>query len=124
MKLKQLQALLEDVEAFEKPKIELEQFATGVRRLALRSCLAWQQAERFRLPCPGAHIAARILHVAHGLGDVQDCAVVDLGCGCGVLGIAAVLMGAGHVVRLLALPGVRCAPRLLTRAAACGPAGR
>jgi predicted RNA methylase len=75
MKLKQLQSLLEDVDGFAAPKIALEQYATG------------------------AHIAARILHTAHGLGDVEDCTVLDLGCGCGILGIAAVLMGAGHVVR-------------------------
>jgi predicted RNA methylase len=76
MKLKQLQALLEDVEPFAAPRIELEQYATG------------------------AHLAARILHTAHGLGDVEARVVVDLGCGCGVLAIASVLMGASHVVRL------------------------
>lgn len=41
-------------------------------------------------------------------GAVRGCAwlargmqvVIDLGCGCGVLGIAATLLGAGHVVRI------------------------
>ena len=32
MKLKQLQALLEDVEPFAKPKVALEQYVTGARR--------------------------------------------------------------------------------------------
>jgi predicted RNA methylase len=75
MKLKQLESLLEDVESFAAPKISLEQYATG------------------------AHLAARILHTAHALGDVEGRTVVDLGCGCGVLSIAAALMSAGHVVR-------------------------
>ena len=41
-------------------------------------------------------------------GAVRGCAwlargmqvVIDMGCGCGVLGIAATLLGAGHVVRI------------------------
>jgi predicted RNA methylase len=32
MKLKQLQALLEDVEPFAKPKVALEQYVTGAAR--------------------------------------------------------------------------------------------
>ena len=75
MKLKQLQALLEDVDPFATPKIALEQYATS------------------------AQVAAHILHAAHAHGDVDGCVLVDLGCGAGVLSIAAVLMGASHVVR-------------------------
>lgn len=53
--------------------------------------------------CVGAHLAASILHTAHALGDVEDRTVLDLGCGCGVLSIAAALLGAGHVVSHRAL---------------------
>ena len=76
MKLRQLESLLEDVAVFEAPKIALEQFPTS------------------------AQLAARIVHVAHGLGDVEGRVVLDLGCGGGVLAIAAVLLGAQHVVSL------------------------
>lgn len=116
MKMKQLQSMLEDLEVFRDPQIELEQYPTG------------------------AHLAACMLYTALGDGHIEDqvlasgtrqprlafapplarrragrswrraardralvwCAVqvvVDLGCGCGVLGIAATLLGAGHVVR-------------------------
>mmetsp|Transcript_20696 Transcript_20696/g.45339 ORF Transcript_20696/g.45339 Transcript_20696/m.45339 type:complete len:210 (+) Transcript_20696:1320-1949(+) len=74
MKLKHLQSMLEDVEGFRDPQIELEQYPTG------------------------AHLASQMLYNAHGFGDVEDKVVVDLGCGCGVLSIASVLMGAGHSI--------------------------
>lgn len=76
MKLRQLESLLEDVAVFEAPKIALEQFPTS------------------------AQLAARIVHAAHGLGDVEGRVVLDLGCGGGVLAIAAALLGAQHVVSL------------------------
>ncbi|GBG89405.1 hypothetical protein CBR_g49195 [Chara braunii] len=75
MKLKQLQSMLEDVEQFESPNVELEQYPTG------------------------AHIAARMMYtVATTFGDIEGKVVVDLGCGCGVLAIAASLLGAAHVI--------------------------
>mmetsp|Transcript_35459 Transcript_35459/g.67919 ORF Transcript_35459/g.67919 Transcript_35459/m.67919 type:complete len:207 (-) Transcript_35459:191-811(-) len=74
MKLKHLQSMLEDVEVFRKPKVDLEQYPTG------------------------AHLASQMMYAAMSNGDVEEKVVVDLGCGCGVLGIAAVLLGAGHVV--------------------------
>jgi putative methylase len=80
MKLRQLESLLQDVEPFEKPKVELEQYPTG------------------------AHLAACVLHTAHGLGDVEGRYVLDLGCGGGMLSIAAAFLGAGHVVRCLNVP--------------------
>jgi hypothetical protein len=45
---------------------------------------------------------------------VEDRTVLDLGCGCGMLSIAAVLMGAAHVVRR----GTRARPPAEARAAA------
>jgi rRNA N6-adenosine-methyltransferase METTL5 len=80
MKLRQLESLLQDVAPFEKPRIELEQYPTP------------------------SHLAACVMHTACGLGDIEGRAVVDLGCGGGMLSIAAVLLGAAHVVR--SLPGL------------------
>ena len=64
----------------------------------------------------GAHLAASILHTAHALGDVEDRTVLDLGCGCGVLSIAAALMGAGHVVS----HRLACAAPAVSRVVAAG----
>lgn len=78
MKLKNLQYALEDIETFENPKIELEQYTTS------------------------SHIAACILHTAQFVfGDIKGKAVADLGCGSGVLCIGAALLDAtycaGHI---------------------------
>jgi len=48
-------------------------------------------------PTPAA-IAAEVIHFAHGRGDIAGRSVVDLGCGNGVLAIAAKLSGAVRVV--------------------------
>eukprot|EP00741_Cyanophora_paradoxa_P001774 tig00000073_g1720.t1 len=75
MKLKQLEAALGEVEAFEKPNVQLEQYATD------------------------AHIAARMLYTAHSVyDDIEGKVVADFGCGGGVLSIAAAMLGAGHNV--------------------------
>jgi predicted RNA methylase len=71
MKLKKLQYELEDIETFENPKIELEQYTTS------------------------SHIAACILHTAQFVyDDIKDKMVADLGCGSGVLCIGAALLNA------------------------------
>ena len=57
MKLKHLESLLEDVEPFREPNVQLEQYPTG------------------------AHLAACVIHTAHARGDIEDCKVVDLGKG-------------------------------------------
>jgi predicted RNA methylase len=62
------------VGAFTSPKIELEQYATT------------------------PDLAARILLLAAGHGDIQGKNVVDLGCGTCMLSIAAVCCGAGSVL--------------------------
>jgi len=74
MRLRELESILEDVKVFESPKLELEQYPTS------------------------PHIAARILHVMHGLGDLEGRAVVDLGCGCGILALGASLLGSGYTL--------------------------
>lgn len=75
MKLKKLETYLQDVEVFEKPKVLLEQYPTT------------------------PHIAACMLHTIYAtFDDLQDKRVADLGCGCGVLSIGSVLMGAAYVL--------------------------
>eukprot|EP00270_Netrium_digitus_P018442 TRINITY_DN7002_c0_g2_i2.p1 TRINITY_DN7002_c0_g2~~TRINITY_DN7002_c0_g2_i2.p1 ORF type:complete len:211 (+),score=51.45 TRINITY_DN7002_c0_g2_i2:231-863(+) len=75
MKLKQLEAALGGLEQFQAPKVQLEQYPTG------------------------PHIAARILYTMESsFGDVEGRTVMDMGCGCGTLGIAASLLSAGHVI--------------------------
>lgn len=75
MKLKKLEINLEDVEVFDKPKVLLEQYPTT------------------------PHIAACMLHTIYAtFDDLQDKRVADLGCGCGVLSIGSVMMGAAYVL--------------------------
>lgn len=75
MKLKKLEEFLQGVDDFTQPKVALEQYATP------------------------PHIAAHMIYNMHaGFGDVDGKLVADLGSGCGMLSIGALLMGAGHVV--------------------------
>eukprot|EP01094_Clydonella_sp_ATCC50884_P020097 TRINITY_DN4097_c0_g1_i1.p1 TRINITY_DN4097_c0_g1~~TRINITY_DN4097_c0_g1_i1.p1 ORF type:complete len:220 (-),score=59.43 TRINITY_DN4097_c0_g1_i1:87-746(-) len=75
MKLKELRSSLQDVEAFDAPKILLEQYPTS------------------------PEIAAHVLYAMEmTYDDVDSKAVVDLGCGCGMLSIAAAIMGADTVI--------------------------
>lgn len=75
MRLKQLESCLSEVDIFDAPKIRLEQYPTS------------------------AHIASRMLYTAqHSYDDIGSATVVDLGTGTGMLGIAAAIMGAGHVI--------------------------
>jgi predicted RNA methylase len=74
MRLRELESLLQGVEPFREPKVELEQYPTG------------------------AHLAARLLHaVAHTYGELAGAAVLDLGAGTGMLALGAAALGAGHV---------------------------
>jgi len=74
MKLRQLESHLQQVEEFEKPKILLEQYPTR------------------------PHIAACMLHTMQAsFGDIENKLVADLGSGCGVLSVGAVMLGAGAV---------------------------
>nr|GEW85973.1 methyltransferase-like protein 5 isoform X2 [Tanacetum cinerariifolium] len=75
MKLKQLESLLGNLQQFDNPKIELEQYPTG------------------------AHIASRMLYTAeNSFEDISGKVVADFGCGCGTLGLAATLLDADHVI--------------------------
>ena len=69
MKLKHLEAELQQVKTFLNPKIELEQYPTT------------------------PHLAANMIHLAHSFGDIEGKVVCDLGSGCGVLSVASMFMG-------------------------------
>ena len=70
MKLKQLEGYLEQVDVFNKPKVELEQYPTT------------------------PHIAAHMLYtIDRTFGDIQGRLVGDLGCGCGVLTVGSCMLG-------------------------------
>ena len=74
MRLRNLQALLEGFEGPPKPNIDLEQYPTPPR------------------------LAAEVVFNACNLHDSIDGKIVaDLGCGCGILSIAALCMGAAEV---------------------------
>ena len=74
MKKRELEILLERVEDIEQPEVESEQYATP------------------------AVIAAELLFFAFSHGDIADRVVYDLGCGNGILGIGAKLLGARAVI--------------------------
>jgi putative methylase len=74
MRLRTLEIALEGLEGFGRPDPRAEQYVT---------------------PAP---LAARLLHHAHLLGDIEGRAVCDLGCGTGILACGASLLGAGRVV--------------------------
>lgn len=71
LKLKTLEQNLQQVEVFDKPKINLEQYATT------------------------PHIAACMLHAIQSyFGDIEGKMVADLGCGCGTLSFGASMLQA------------------------------
>jgi len=74
MKLKELESHLQQVDEFDEPKILLEQYPTR------------------------PHIAACMIHtMAASFDDIENRTILDLGCGCGVLTIGCVMLGAGLV---------------------------
>lgn len=78
LKLKELESRLQEVDGFEKPKLLLEQYPTR------------------------PHIAACMLYTIHNTyDDIENKAVADLGCGCGVLSIGAAMLGAGNLFSFL-----------------------
>ncbi|KAA8588159.1 hypothetical protein FQN60_001353, partial [Etheostoma spectabile] len=75
MKLKELESWLQQVDAFEEPKILLEQYPTS------------------------PHISACMLYtIQNTFNDIEGKLVADLGCGCGVLSIGAAMLAAGLCV--------------------------
>lgn len=76
MKKKDLEIVLSGLETFEKQHLDLEQYQTE------------------------SHIAADLLWYAFMSGDIDKKVVADLGCGNGVFGIGALLLGAKKVLFL------------------------
>ncbi|MCG7841271.1 MAG: METTL5 family protein [Methanomassiliicoccales archaeon] len=74
MRRKDLEILLQSLDRFQSPKPELEQYSTP------------------------AVIAAEMLFEALARGHIEGRKVLDLGCGTGLLGIGAALLGASAVV--------------------------
>jgi len=74
MKQRELEILLQQVPPYEKPVASLEQYITPPR------------------------IAADMIFIAYGFGDIYGKRVVDLGCGTGILSVAASAMGASEVI--------------------------
>jgi len=74
MKKAELERILETLEALPRPRSEREQYATP------------------------AGIAADVAYIAAGRSDLLDRAVLDAGCGHGVLAIAAALLGSRDVL--------------------------
>ena len=64
---------LSKIESFKDPKLKREQYITD------------------------SEVAADMLWMAHLQGDIEGKRVLDLGCGTGILGIGALLLGASHV---------------------------
>ncbi len=73
MKKKELEITLEKLDGFRTPKIKLEQYKTP------------------------ANVAAEVLNIAYLKGDIYNKVIYDLGCGPGILGIGAALLGAKKV---------------------------
>lgn len=74
MKLKELEMMLQSIDGFESPKITLEQYETG------------------------HHIGARMLFTMNSFEDILGKSIVDLGTGCGRLGLGCAYLGASYVL--------------------------
>ncbi|CAN7942458.1 unnamed protein product, partial [Ixodes hexagonus] len=74
MKLKHLKTILDDVDTFETPNVHLEQYPTP------------------------PDISAEMMHHIFSQDEIAGKHVADLGCGGGILSIAASVLNAGHVV--------------------------
>lgn len=96
MKLKELESNLQDVEIFKEPKVHLEQYPTTPHLAGLRLCqkMAIFHSSHLSL-VPSPPNEARMIYTAEAsFGDIEGKLVADLGCGCGVLSIASIMMGA------------------------------
>ncbi|MEK6851497.1 MAG: METTL5 family protein [Candidatus Thermoplasmatota archaeon] len=76
MKQRELEILLQKVKSHPSPSPSMEQYQTP------------------------ATIAAEVLYFAHGKGDIAGKKVLDAGCGTGILGIGAKVLGAEEVIAI------------------------
>jgi predicted RNA methylase len=70
---RELAVFLSKLKVFEKPHIQLEQYSTD------------------------SDVAAQLLWQAHLNNELENCSIIDLGCGTGILGIGALLLGAKKI---------------------------
>lgn len=92
MKLKQVEQFLQQVEDFESPKIKYEQYATNAHlagKIYICNIIFYH-----------TFVAHMIYTAANSYDDIRDKTIADFGCGCGMLSIAATLMGAEKVYSL------------------------
>ena len=73
-RLWELEEALRELDTFDDPRIDLEQYPTS------------------------AHLASQVVNAAKNFGDIEGKTIVDLGCGAGVLSVACFLAGADHVL--------------------------
>jgi hypothetical protein len=109
MKLRELEEILQQVDVFEKPKVQVIHnsilkyqisltenpifFLPHNNRLDLVALLV--QLEQYPTQ---PHIASRVIYTAAtAYDDIENRMVADFGCGCGVLSIGAAAMGASLV---------------------------
>ena len=71
---KHLEMRIQSIPSHPKPKVELEQYSTP------------------------SVIASDLLWNALSLGDIEEKNILDLGCGCGIFSIGAMLLGAGSAI--------------------------
>lgn len=95
MKLKELESCLQEVDAFEEPKILLEQYPTSPH-------IAGEAKADRLLSCPwqltllsDVSTACMLYTIHNTFDDIEGKLVADLGCGCGVLSIGAAMLEAG-----------------------------
>ena len=102
MKLKELESILQDCEVFGKQdvtKINLVLCCVLMNRLSSLFLIYIKIEEpkiQFEQYPTTPHLAARMLYTADTVyGDIEDKSVGDFGSGCGILSIAANILGAG-----------------------------
>ncbi|VDK25179.1 unnamed protein product [Anisakis simplex] len=69
-KKKHFEWFLSELDTFDEPKLNLEQYATS------------------------PELAVAILDTINDNGHIEGCCVADIGCGCGILGLGALKVGA------------------------------
>jgi putative methylase len=93
LKLKQLESYLTEVDTFEAPKVELEQYSTSAHIAARMVYNAATSYEDIEGKVQIIFAKNRCLTLIRNVG----CFVGDFGCGPGILSIASSLMGASFV---------------------------
>ena len=90
MKLRKLEEHLQDAKIFKNPSIKLEQYPTSPHIAYLpRSFMYLLLIIYF----PRAHM---LFTINSAYSEIEGKVIADLGCGCGILGIGAEILGSGY----------------------------